>query len=148
MQKFTLITGAIVAFGLLGNAAAHAAGDAKAGEQVFKKCMACHAVGPDAKNKIGPALNGIVGEKPGAVEGYKFSSGFQSWAEGKPGWNTAMLTKWLANPRDVVKGTKMSFPGLKKPEDITNVITYLAGFDEQGAPRDPAAAISAADAAK
>lgn len=148
MRKFNVITGALVAFGLAGTASAQAAGDAKAGEQVFKKCMACHAVGPDAKNKIGPALNGIVGEKPGAVEGYKFSSGFQSWAEGKPGWNTAMLTEWLSNPRAVVKGTKMSFPGLKKPEDLTNVITYLAGFDEEGAPRDPAAALQAADAAK
>ena len=148
MKKLTLITGAIVAFGLVGSASAQTAGDAKAGETVFKKCMACHAVGPDAKNKIGPALNGIVGEKPGDVEGYSFSAGFKTWSEGKPGWNTAMLTEWLTNPRAVVKGTKMSFPGLKKPEDITNVVTYLAGFDEQGAARDPAAAIQAADAAK
>lgn len=146
MQKLSLITGALVAFGLVGSAGAQTAGDAAAGEAVYKKCMACHAVGPDAKNKIGPALNGIIGEKPGDVEGYKFSSGFQSWAEGKPGWNTAMMTEWLANPRAVVKGTKMSFAGLKKPEDITNVITYLAGFDQDGNPRDPAAAIKAADA--
>ena len=146
MRKFTLIAGAIVVFGFVGSASAQTMGDAKAGETVFKKCMACHAVGPDAKNKIGPALNGIVGEKPGDVEGYKFSSGFVSWAEGKPGWNTAMLTEWLTNPRAVAKGTKMSFPGLKKPEDITNVITYLAGFDQTGAARDPAEAIKAADA--
>ncbi|NDV85825.1 c-type cytochrome [Aurantimonas aggregata] len=125
-------------------AAAQTAGDPAAGEKVFNKCRACHAVGEGAANKIGPELNGIIGEKPGVVEGYSFSAPFVAWAEDKPVWNEELMSTWLADPRAVVKGTKMVFPGLKKPEELTNVIAYLATFDESGATRDPAAALAAA----
>lgn len=125
-------------------AAAQTVGDPAAGEKVFNKCRACHAVGEGAANKIGPELNGIIGEKPGAVEGYTFSAPFQAWAADKTAWNEELMSTWLADPRAVVKGTKMVFPGLKKPEELSNVIAYLATFDESGATRDPAAALAAA----
>ena len=115
-------------------ALAQSAGDAAAGKKVFNKCMACHAVGPNAKNKVGPELNGIVGEAPAAVEGYSFSAGLKEYATTHPVWTEADLTTWLENPRAVVPKTKMAFPGLKKPEDIANVIAYLKTFDETGGP--------------
>lgn len=116
-------------------------GDPAAGEKVFRRCQACHAVGEGAANKIGPELNGIMGEKPGAVEGYSFSPAFQEWAADKEAWNTELMTAWLSDPRAVVPGTKMAFPGLKNPEELANVIAYLASFDESGAKQDPAAVL-------
>ncbi|MDE0924205.1 MAG: cytochrome c family protein [Aurantimonas coralicida] len=108
-------------------------GDPEAGKKVFRKCQACHAVGEGAKNKVGPELNGIVGEAIAAVEGYSFSPALVAYAEEHPTWNVEELSAWLADPRGLVKGTKMVFPGLKKPEDVANVIAYLATFDENGA---------------
>ena len=110
-------------------------GDPEAGKSVFRKCQACHAVGPDAKNKIGPALNGIVGEKIALVEGYSFSSALQGYAKDHPIWTPEELSQWLAGPAKLVPGTKMSFPGLNKPEDIANVIAYLNTFGEDGQPK-------------
>lgn len=144
MRKTLLAAGAALTLSAAGAAHAQDVGDPEAGANVFKRCMACHKVGPDAKNGIGPALNGIVGEKVGMVEGYTFSPGFTEWAADKGVWNSELLHTWLSDPRAVVKGTKMAFPGLKKPEDLNNVIAYLASFDEQGQKRDPAEALAAA----
>ncbi|MCQ8780845.1 c-type cytochrome [Mangrovibrevibacter kandeliae] len=123
--------------------AAQTVGDADAGKKVFNKCRACHDIGPAAKNKIGPELNGIVGEKIASVENYSFSDDLKKWGDGKS-WNEELLTTWLTNPKAVAPKTKMVFPGLKKPEEITNVIAYLASFDESGQPADPAAQLKAA----
>ena len=112
-----------------------AAGDPKAGATAFRKCQACHAVGPNAANKIGPELNGIVGEATASVEGYNFSPALKQFAAANPVWNEANLTPWLANPKALVPGTKMAFPGIKKPEEIANIIAYLNSFDENGAPK-------------
>ncbi|MBC8130603.1 MAG: cytochrome c family protein [Rhizobiaceae bacterium] len=115
-----------------------AAGDPKAGATAFRKCQACHAVGPGAKNKIGPELNGIVGEATAAVEGYTFSPALKEYAAANPVWDEAKLTAWLENPKGVVAGTKMAFPGIKKPDEIANIISYLKTFDEAGATVAPA----------
>lgn len=120
------------------SASAQVAGDAAAGQKVFNKCKACHAVGPGAKNKIGPELNGIVGETVASVDGYAFSPGLTQFAAANPVWTPELLSAWLANPKALVPTTKMAFPGLKKPEEIANVIAYLASFDETGAPAVPA----------
>ena len=127
-------------------ATAQEVGDPEAGQRVFNACRACHAVGEGAANKIGPELNGIIGEKPGVVEGYSFSAPFAEWSADKPVWDAELMSTWLADPRGVVPGTKMVYPGLKNPEQLTNVIAYLATFDESGATRDPAEALAAAAA--
>lgn len=134
MRLQTILTGAALAIALATPALAQTAGDPLAGKKVFNKCMACHAVGPGAKNKVGPELNGIVGEAPAAVEGYAFSAGLKEYATTHPVWTEADLTAWLANPKAVVPKTKMAFPGLKKPEELANVIAYLKTFDENGEP--------------
>lgn len=109
--------------------AALADGDAKAGALVFKKCGACHTA-TEATNKVGPSLMGIVGRPVATVEGYNYSPAMKTFGEVKT-WDEATLAGYLADPKGVVKGTKMSFVGLKKAEDVANVIAYL---------KDPAAA--------
>lgn len=99
------------------------------GEKVFKKCKACHKLGDGAKNSTGPILNGIVGANAGAVDGFKYSKVMKAAAEGGLVWSDAELAAFLTKPRKYMKGTKMSFAGLKKEADIEAVITYLRSFD-------------------
>ncbi len=129
MNRLMLIAGAAV---LATVAGAHAEGDAAQGEKVFKKCAACHAVGPDAKNKVGPELNGIVDRKVGAVEDYKYSKAMIEFGADDKTWDVETLASYLAKPRDVVKGTKMAFAGLRKDDEIADVIAYLGQFNEDG----------------
>ncbi|MCT4611390.1 MAG: c-type cytochrome [Pelagimonas sp.] len=93
-----------------------------AGKKVFKKCKACHQVGDKAKNKTGPILNGIVGRQMATVEGFKYSKPMAA-LEGT--WTEDELTAFLAKPKKYLKGTKMSFAGLKKDKDLRAVIEYL-----------------------
>jgi len=109
--------------------AAFAEGDVEAGEKVFKKCKACHMVGTNAKNRVGPTLNGVVGRASAQVEGYKYS---KAMIAAELTWDEETLTTYLANPRKAVKGTKMAFAGLKKDADLENIIAYLAQFDTDG----------------
>lgn len=123
------MTAMIAAAVTLSAGAALADGDAKAGATVFKKCGACHTA-TEATNKVGPSLMGIVGRPVATVEGYAYSPAMKTFGEGKT-WDEATLASYLADPKGTVKGTKMSFAGLKKAEDVANVIAYL---------KDPAAA--------
>ena len=105
----------------LGTGAALAQGDAEAGEKVFKKCKTCHSFDP-GKKKIGPHLKGVVGRKAAAVEGYKYS---KAMAAADITWDEANLDKFLTKPKAFVKGTKMSFSGLKKEAQRADLIAYL-----------------------
>ena len=121
---------AMSAFALAASAAATAAeGDAAKGEVAFKACRICHQVGEKAKNFVGPALNGVVGRKAGTFSGYNYSD-----ANKNSGivWDEATLIKYLQNPRDIVPGTKMAFPGLKSDQDAADVIAYLKQFGPDG----------------
>lgn len=106
--------------------------DAAAGEKVFKRRGACHAVGPGAANKAGPELNGVIGRKIAGVEGYGHSDPLKAFGEGKS-WDEATLDKWLENPKALVDVNSMSFAGLKKEDDRKNLTAYLATFDASGA---------------
>ncbi len=110
-------------------APAFAEGDAEKGEKVFKKCKACHAVGEDAKNKVGPVLNGIVGAPAGANPDFNYSSALTEKAAEGLVWDEESLTAFLTKPKDFMKGTKMSFAGLRKEADSANVIAYLSTFN-------------------
>jgi cytochrome c len=96
----------------------------EAGEKVFMKCKACHDV-EKGVNKVGPTLKGVVGRKAAAVPEYKYSEAMS--AKGAEGlvWTDETLAAYLADPKKYVPGTKMAFAGLKKPEDLTNLIAYL-----------------------
>ena len=104
-------------------------GHPDAGAVVFKKCMACHQVGPSAKNGIAPVLNGIVGRRAGQYPDYSYSS-----ANKNSGltWDEPTLARYLRAPGQVVPGTKMIFAGLKKAQEISDVIAYLKQFAPDG----------------
>jgi len=98
------------------------AADVEAGAKVFKKCKACHTIEAGGKNKIGPNLHGVMGRQAGMVEGFKYSKAFK---EASFSWDETELGKYLADPKGYLKGNKMAFPGLKKEEDVANVIAYM-----------------------
>jgi cytochrome c len=108
---------------------AASAQDAAAGEQVFKKCKVCHQIGENAKNFVGPVLNGVVGRHAGSYPGYNYSE-----ANKNSGltWDEETLKAYLKNPQARVPGTKMVFPGLSSDTDIANVIAYLKQFGPDG----------------
>jgi cytochrome c len=87
----------------------------------FGPCKACHKVEAGAKG-IGPSLFGVVGRKAGTLEGFAYSEGVKALGVT---WDEEHLTKWITDPKAVVPGTKMAFPGIKKPEDVKAVIDYL-----------------------
>ncbi|HWU64577.1 MAG TPA: cytochrome c family protein [Ensifer sp.] len=99
-------------------------GDATKGAQVFKKnCMVCHNA-TDAKAKVGPSLQGVVGRPVASVADFKYSDGMKTFGAGKT-WTEEELTAYLPNPKELVPGTKMAFAGLKAPQDIADLIAYL-----------------------
>ncbi len=122
-MKGRILTGAIaLAFAAaLGGGAALAEGDAAKGEKVFKKCKTCHTFDP-GKKKIGPHLKGIIGRKSASVEGYKYSKAMKA---ADVTWDEETLDKYLTKPKAFIKGTKMSFGGLKKDSQRQDLIAYL-----------------------
>ena len=101
-----------------------------AGAKVYKKCAACHKIGAGAKNGSGPQLNGIIGRLMGSADGFKYSKGFNAAAQEGRHWDDETLGAFLTKPRDFMKGTKMSFGGLKKSEDINAILAYLQSASE------------------
>ena len=96
-----------------------------AGEKAFKKCKACHQIGDGAKNKTGPHLNGIMGRTMGTTEGFSYSNAFKTAADEGRIWDDDSMSAFLIKPKQFMKGTKMSFAGFKKDDEIAAVIAYL-----------------------
>ena len=103
--------------------------DVQKGENSFKKCLVCHAIGPGAKNKIGPELNGLDGRKAGTVPDYNYSD-----ANKNSGivWDDATFKEYIKDPRAKISGTKMTFPGIKNEQEINDLWAYLKQFDADG----------------
>ena len=128
--RTTLLAIAMLALLQAGPAAAQD-GNVEDGAEVFKKCRACHDVGPDAKNKVGPLLNDILGRHAGSIEGFNYSDANK--AAGTQGlvWTDEVLFKYLENPLSFMPGTKMAFAGLKDAQDRKDVIAYLKSFTKK-----------------
>ena len=92
------------------------------GEKVFKKCAACHSIAKGGKNKIGPALYNVIGRQAGSLPDYKYSNGMIAYAKK---WTPQEMNGFLIKPKDWVKGTKMSYAGLKDPKERAAVILYM-----------------------
>ncbi|CAM5454265.1 Cytochrome c550 OS=Afipia felis OX=1035 GN=cycA PE=4 SV=1 [Afipia felis] len=103
--------------------------DAAAGEKVFAVCKACHQIGENAKNGVGPELNGVIGRHSGSVAGYNYSA-----ANKNSGltWDEATFREYIKDPKAKVPGTKMVFAGLKDEKKIDNLIAFLKQFDASG----------------
>lgn len=123
MRMAKVSAAAVIALGISGTAAFSQ--DAENGQNVYRQCRACHQIGANAKNLVGPQLNGIVGRKAGTIEGFNYSEANK--AAGAKGlvWTEDVLLKYLANPLTFMPGTKMAYAGLKDEADRKDVIAYL-----------------------
>jgi cytochrome c len=99
------------------------------GANVFKQCAVCHSIGEGAKNKIGPALNGLEGRHSGSVSGYTYSD-----ANKNSGivWNEMTFKDYIKDPRAKIPGTKMIFPGIKNEQQASDLWAYIKQFDANG----------------
>jgi len=109
-----------------------AAADPGKGEQVAKKCAACHSFGKGQPAKAGPNLYGIVGQKHGHIADFEYSEEFKKHTQGP--WDFALLDQWLEDPAKMVPGTMMAFPGVKDPQERANIIAYLNKNSDAPAP--------------
>lgn len=117
----------VIALALLAGStmAAQAAGDAKAGANVFKRCAVCHTDDKGGGDGLGPNLFGVVGRKAASEPGFAYSAPLK-----KSGivWNEATLTKWVASPQRMVPGTKMQFAGITSKSQQANVVAFLTSL--------------------
>ncbi len=124
MKKFLVVT----TFAMLAAGSAHAE-DLAGGATSFKKCAPCHDVGPTAKNKVGPVLNGLDGRKSGSVAGYSYSDANKGSGIT---WNEASFLEYIKDPKAKVPGTKMAFAGIKNEDEAKNLWAYLKQYDADG----------------
>ena len=124
-MRFWVIAGAVVVASMSGAAAQ----DLAAGENSFKKCLPCHSVGPDAKNKVGPVLNGLDGRKSGTAEGYNYTD-----ANKNSGitWTKDQFLEYIKDPKAKIPGTKMAFAGIKNEKEAGDLWAYISSFDKDG----------------
>jgi cytochrome c len=120
-MKTLRFAAALAVLGLLATGA-QADGDAEKGKKVFAKCKACHEASVE-KNKVGPHLKGLFGRAAGSLEGYAYSDAMK--ASGIT-WDEESLEAYLKDPKALVPGGKMVFAGLKKEDDIEDILAYLA----------------------
>src|SRR3569832_333848 len=127
MNKLTLSALVVIAASSLASAAQ--AQDAAAGKTSFNKCLPCHSIGPGAKNKVGPELNGLDGRKSGTAPDYNYTD-----ANKNSGitWNEAQFKEYIKDPKAKIPGTKMAFAGIKNENEVNNLWSYVSQFDKDG----------------
>jgi cytochrome c len=103
--------------------------DLAAGEQSFRKCSPCHSVGEDARNKVGPELNGLDGRKSGTVADYSYSDANK---KADITWSEAAFKDYIQNPMAKVPGTKMAFAGIKNETEINNLWAFISQYGPDG----------------
>jgi len=108
---------------------AASAGDVTNGEDVFKRCRACHQVGESAKNVVGPMLNGLFGRKAGSVEGFAYSEANKNSGVT---WDESNFAGYIKDPKAAMPGNKMAYAGLQDAQDIADLTAYLQQFDAKG----------------
>ena len=127
MKNLTLSALVIIASSAAASAAL--AQDVAAGKTSFNKCLACHAIGEDAKNKVGPELNGLDGRKSGTAPDYNYSD-----ANKNSGitWNEAQFKEYIKDPKAKVPGTKMAFAGIKNEKEVNDLWAFISQYDKDG----------------
>lgn len=125
MHKWIAVVGVITISTTMGLAQ-----DVEKGENVFKQwCLPCHSIGPNAKNKIGPELNGLEGRHSGSVPGFKYTKDYTD-----PGlvWNKETFQKYIKNPRAMMPDTTMIFAGTDNEQESNNLWAYISRYNADG----------------
>jgi cytochrome c len=124
-----LVLSALVVMASSVAATASLAQDVAAGKTSFNKCLACHAIGEGARNKVGPELNGLDGRKSGTAAGYSYSD-----ANKNSGitWNKEQFLDYIKDPKAKIPGTKMIFAGIKNEKEASDLWAFLAQYDKDG----------------
>ena len=125
----TLTFTALVALSITAAASTAMAQDAAAGKTSFNKCLACHAIGDGAKNKVGPELNGLDGRKSGTVEGFSYSDANKGSGIT---WGKDQFLDYIKDPKAKIPGTKMAFAGIKNEKEANDLWAYISQFDKDG----------------
>jgi cytochrome c len=120
----------LIAITALSTVAPAMAQDSSPGEKDFVVCRACHQIGPNAKNAVGPVLTGVVGRKAGTYPGYQYSPANK---DSGITWTPEELDKYLTNPQKDIPHTKMIFPGVKDAQKRKDIIAYLEKFSSDDA---------------
>jgi cytochrome c len=103
--------------------------DVEKGQNAFKKCLPCHAIGPGATNKVGPELNGLDGRHSGSIANFSYSDGNKGSGII---WSEATFKDYIKDPKAKIAGTKMMFAGIKNEQEINDLWAYLKQFDAEG----------------
>ena len=127
MKRLTLSALVVIASSAATSAAL--ALDVAAGKTSFNKCMACHAIGAGARNKVGPELNGLDGRKSGTAPDYSYSD-----ANKNSGitWNETQFKDYIKDPKAKIPGTKMAFAGIKNEKEINDLWAFIEQYDKDG----------------
>ena len=128
MKKLTLSALIVIATSATAPSLALAQ-DVAAGKTSFNKCLACHAIGEGAQNKVGPELNGLDGRKSGMAPNYNYSD-----ANKNSGitWDEAQFKEYIRDPKAKIAGTKMAFAGIKKDTEVNDLWAFISQFDTDG----------------
>ncbi len=114
---------------------AEALGDDSRGEMLFQRhCSACHQIGPEAVDRIGPRLTGIFGRRAGAIDGFAYSKSMTRMGSDGLTWTLETLDPYIENPKALVSGTRMNFRGLAGGADRADLLAYLRAYSDR--PRD------------
>ncbi|WP_439604810.1 c-type cytochrome [Shinella sp.] len=103
-------------------------GDAAVGEALFARCGTCHEVGEGARHRLGPHLDGLLGREAGSLDDFRYSPALKAAGGEGLAWSAETLDAFLADPRGVVPGNRMAFPGIKDAGDRADLVAYLASF--------------------
>lgn len=114
-----------LASGFLAPAHAQGAGDPDAGRRVFNQCRACHTIDQGGRNGVGPNLFGIVGRRAASIEGFRYSANMREMGEANHVWTLDNLRSYLTDPKAVVPRGIMSFPGLRNPTQLNDLLAFL-----------------------
>lgn len=125
-MRLSILTAASLAASILFAQSVHAQ-DLEAGKAAFRKCTACHAT-DTTTNKVGPHLGDVVGRTAGTVEGFNYSKAMKDAGATGLVWDDASLKEYLAAPKTRVPGTKMAFVGIKKEDELANLVAYLGSL--------------------
>jgi cytochrome c len=116
------IAHAAIALLLFSTAAAGHAADLDAGKVVFNRCKVCHTLESGGRNTLGPNLHGIYGRKAGVIDGFQYSDALK---KSEIVWDDETLAHYLSDPKQAIPGNRMAFPGIKKEQEMEDLLAYL-----------------------